>query len=221
MKNPGTIILAGLFNFILVFPQNISNVQDPAAEPYLNSLSKLFDPRNAFLVKFKYEVESKTEGSKLTDNGSVIIKGQKYKLSLEESEMFFNGEKLWVYNKTSEEVYLSIPKGENMDQMILDPFRLLSKYKEFYKYRLKDDLLIKEKLYVHLELYPANRETSYSVLRIYINKKNNQLYSLELQQKNGVYYRIYVNEIQNNVKADDLEFSWNKSLHPDVLEIEM
>ena len=221
MKARHALILLYLLNFLPVCSQKISNVQDPAAEPYLNSLSQLLDPKKVFQVKFKYEIESKTEGVKMNDNGSVIVKGQKYKLILDESEMLYNGEKLWVYNKTNAEVYLSSPKENNVDQMILDPFRLLSRYKEFYKYRLKDDLIINNISYVHLELYPENLETSYSILRIYINKKNNQLYSLELQQKNGIFYRIFVNEIQNNIKADDSEFTWNSSLHPDVLEIEM
>ena len=204
-----------------VYSQNTSNVQNPSAELYLNSLSKLLDPQKTFQVDFKYEVESKTEGSKVSDNGTVIIKGQKYKLNLEDGEMYFNGEKLWVFNKSANEVYSSIPGGDNMDQMILYPFRLLSKYKDYYKYRMKEDVKIKENLYVHLELYPINLETSYSILRIYINKKSGELYSLELQQKNGVFYRIYVSKIINPVKVNDSGFSWDASAHPDVLEIEM
>jgi outer membrane lipoprotein-sorting protein len=221
MKILLTFFLLVFSFFFSAYSQNISNVQDPAAEPYLNSLSKLFDPQKAFQVEFKYEVESKAEGTKVNDYGSVIIKGQKYKLNLEDGEMYYNGEKLWVYNKAAGEVYSSFPKGDNIDQMILDPFRLLSKYKEYYKYRLKDDVMITEKQYVHLELYPKNLETSYSILRIYINKKNGELFSLELQQKNGVFYRIYVSEIINPIKMDDSAFSWNASAHPDVLEIEM
>jgi outer membrane lipoprotein carrier protein len=211
-----------VFSFFLpAFSQNVVNVQDPGAEPYLNKLSKLFDPQKAFQVEFKYEVESKVEGTKVNDHGSVVIKGKKYKLNLEDGEMYYNGEKLWVYNKAAGEVYSSVPKPDNLDQMILDPFRLLSKYKEYYKYRLKDDVMIAEKQYVHIELYPKNLETSYSILRIYINKKGGELFSIELQQKDGVYYRIYISEIINSVKVEDSVFSWNASAHPDVLEVEM
>jgi len=221
MKILFTSFLIYFLYFFSVYAQNISNVQDPAAEPYLNSLSKLLDPQKTFQVEFKYEVESKAEGTKVSDYGSVIIKGQKYKLNLEDGEMYFNGEKLWIYNKAAGEVYSSFPKGDNMDQMILDPFRLLSKYKEYYKYRLKEDVKILEQQYVDVELYPKNLETSYSILKIYINKQSGDLFSLELQQKNGVYYRIYVSEIINPVKVDDSSFSWNATAHPEVLEIEM
>lgn len=203
------------------YTQDISIVQDPSAEPYLNSLANLLDPQKTFQVSFKYEVESKAEGTTVSDYGSVIIKGQKYKLNLDDGEMYFNGEKLWVYNIAAGEVYSSYPGGDNMDQMILDPFRLLSKYKDYYKYSMKDDVKIAEQLYVHLELYPKNLETNYSILRIYINKKNGDLYSLELQQKNGVIYKIYVSEIINNVKVNDSAFSWDGSAHPEILEIEM
>jgi len=215
--------------FILLFSvysfpadaQNIVDIQDPAAEPYLNSLSKLFDPEKAYQIEFRYEVESKIEGSKVSDYGSVIIKGQKYKLKLEDGEMYYNGEKIWVYNKESAEVYTSIPEKDNPEQMLLDPFRLLSMYKVYYKYRLKGEITMNQNQYINIELYPKNLETSYSILRVWINKKTRDLYSFEMQEKKGVIYKITVIERITPVNVDDSVFIWNPADHPDVLEIEM
>lgn len=203
-----------------VYSQDV-NVQDPAAEIYLNSLSALFDPQKAFQIEFKYEVENKVEGTKVSDYGSVIFKGNKYKLKLEDGETCFNGEKIWVYNKEAAEVYVSVPDKDNSEQTLLDPFRLLSKYKDYYKYRLKGETRLNQNTYVNIELYPKNLETSYSILRLMTHKKTGELYSFEMQQKNGVVYRITVTERITQVKINDSIFTWNSADYPDVLEIEM
>jgi outer membrane lipoprotein carrier protein len=207
--------------FYFCASQRTANAQDPAAEPYLKNLSKLFDPDKKIQIEFRYEVDSQPDSSKTSDFGSVIIKGSKYKLKLEDGEMYYNGEKLWVYNINAAEVYSSIPKDENKEQMLIDPFRLLSRYRENYKYKLKNEATLNGKKYIYLELYPKKLETNYSILRIFLDKTNNNLYSLELQQKNGIIYKIFVNEILNPVKIDDSVFSWDAAAHPDVLEVEM
>jgi outer membrane lipoprotein-sorting protein len=202
------------------YSQNV-NVQDPAAEVYLNSLSVLFDPQKAFQIEFRYEVENHVEGTKVSDYGSVIMKGNSYKLKLEDGEMCFNGEKVWVYNKEAAEVYVSIPDKNNSEQMLLDPFRLLSKYKEYYKYRLKGEFNLDQNTYVNIELYPKNLETSYSILRLILDKKTHELYSFEMQQKNGVIYKITVTEKITQIKVNDSIFIWNSADYPGVLEVEM
>jgi len=197
-------------------------IQDTQAEPYLNSLAKMFDPQKTLQIEFRYEVISKADSTSVSDYGSIIIKGPKYKLKLEDGEMYYNGDKLWVYNSQASEVYSSVPAGdENMDQMMLVPFRLLSKYKDYYKYRMKDDAILNGKAFAHNELYPKNLETSYSILRIFLDKKSRDLASLEMQQKNGVIYKIFVNEIITPVKVSDSAFSWDPASHPGVLEVEM
>ncbi len=208
-------------HFLPIFSQNNSILQDPAAEIYLDALAKLFSPEKTCQIEFKYEIESKMDGSKVNDYGSVIIKGQKYKLKLEDGESYYNGEKLWIYNKEAGEVYVSIPDKSNSEPMLINPFRLLSKYKEYYKYQLTGESNKDGIIFVNIELYPKVLETDYSIIKLTINKKTNTLFILELQQKKGTVYKIYVNEIIPMLKVDDSAFSWDVTANPDVLEIEL
>ncbi len=196
-------------------------VQDPAAEPYLEQISKLFDTDKALQIEFKYEVDSPDPPSKVSDYGSIIIKGDNYKLKTDDGEMYFNGKTLWVYNVAATEVYKSIPETESMDDMLLSPFRLVKDFKTYYKYRLKEELVISGTSYVQIELYPKELKTSYSIMRVLVNKKTGTFYSFSMQQKNGVIYTIFSREIIKNVKISESAFSWNGSLYPDVLEVEM
>jgi len=219
------IILTLIFSIIFTgaFSQKESDalVQDPLAEPYLEQISKLFHPEKALQIEFKYEVESPDPPSKVSDYGSIIIKGDKYKLRTDDGEMYFNGKVLWVYNIAATEVYKSIPEVESMDDMLLSPFRLVKDYKTYYKYRLKEELVLAGTTYIQVELYPKDLETSYSIMRVLINKKSGMFYSFSMQQKNGVVYTIFSNEIIKDIKVSENAFSWNPSLNPDVLEVEM
>jgi outer membrane lipoprotein-sorting protein len=198
-----------------------ARTQDPAAEPYLEQISKLFDPAKALQIEFKYEIDTPEPPSKVSDYGSIIIKGDKYKLKTEDGEMYFNGKTLWVYNLAATEVYKSIPETESMDDMLMAPFRLIKDYKKYYKYRLKEEISLAGVNYVQVELYPVDLMTSYSIMRVLINKKSGLFYSFSMQQKNGIIYTIFSREIIKDVKISEGAFSWNSSLYPDVLEIEM
>jgi outer membrane lipoprotein-sorting protein len=204
-----------------VFAQLKQNIQEPEAEPYLNSLARLFDPQKAFQVEFKYEIESKIEKYKVNDYGSIIVKGQKYKLRIEDGATYFNGEKLWVYNKEAREVYISTPDKSNPEQMLADPFRLLASYKDFYKYSIKGEQTLNGRQLIIIELYPKNLNTSYSILRLNLGKENHELYSLEVQEKKGIIYKIFVTELIVPVRVDDSAFTWESNEYPDVLEVEM
>ncbi len=206
-----------LFSFHLVFLYTYSQtktapiVQDPAAEPFLENISEFFDPAKALQIEFKYVVETSEPPSKITDYGSIIIKGEQYKLKTEDGEMYFNGKTLWVYNIAAEEVYKSIPEVGNMNDMMLAPFRLIKEYKKYYKYRLMDDVNLDGIKYAQVELYPQDLNT----------RKNNSFYSFSMQQKNGVIYTIFALDIIKDLKISGTTFSWDKNLHSDVLEIEM
>jgi outer membrane lipoprotein-sorting protein len=198
-----------------------AQVQDPAAEPYLEQISKLFNPSKALQIEFKYEIDTQEPPSKVSDYGSIIIKGDQYKLKTEDGEMYFNGKTLWVYNLASSEVYKSVPVAESMDDMLLSPFRLIKDFRKYYKYRIKDDISLSGIIYAQIELYPFDLISSYSIMRVLVNKKTGMFYSFSMQQKNGILYTIFCREIIKDVKIPDSAFSWNQTLYPDVLEVEM
>jgi outer membrane lipoprotein-sorting protein len=196
-------------------------VQDPDAELYLNKLADIFDGNNALQMEFKYEIVSKIENSKVSDFGSIILKGEKYKMRTEDTEIYYNGTKLWSYLANGGEVYASEPDADNLDQSLTNPFRLIGNYKNYYKYRLKDEKSLNGRKYAVIELYPKEQEAEYSILRILIDKSDMMPYSFTMQQKNGYDINITINEIIRNLNIGDSAFEWDIASHPDVTIIEM
>jgi outer membrane lipoprotein-sorting protein len=215
-----------LYIALLLFPiyleaQEPVKTQDPAAEPYLDNISGNLRTDEAYQVEFRYEIYSAREDARVGDFGSIIIKDNKYKLKTEDSEVIYNGEFLWVYNKIAAEVYKSQPEEGNSDQMLADPFRLLGNYKEYYKYQLKGKKKIDGTEFTEIDLYPVDLDAGYSYLRILCNQGGKNIHSISMRQKNGTEITVFINEIVRDLKIPESIFSWDPETYPDVLLIEM
>lgn len=201
--------------------QDPVQTQDPAAEPFLENISRNFRTDEAYQVEFRYEIYSSREDATVSDFGSIIVKDNMYKLKTEDSEVIYNGEYLWVYNKFADEVYKSQPEEGNADQMLADPFRLLGNYKEYYKYLLKGKKSIDNREYTEIDLYPIDLDAGYSYLRVHCSNGGEDIYSISIRQKNGMEITAFINDIVRNINIPESVFSWNSEAYPDVLLIEM
>ena len=203
------------------FSQDISLVQDKKAEPVLDKVALEFSKEKPFQVEFQYEIYSATEDATVSDFGSVIIKSSKYKLKTEDTEVLFNGTYLWTYSILNQEVYKSQPSPGSSDQTLTDPFKLLSDYKSYYKYRLIGEAQLNNKKLTEVELYPADLQNNYRMIELYTHPESNKLQALIIKQKDGLEIRIFIKDIIKNLKISDSVFEWNQADHPNVLLIEM
>ena len=206
---------------VAVFSQDEIKSQDPLAVPFLENISKNFKTDLPYQAEFRYEIYSPVEDAKISDYGSIIVKGIKYKLKTEDAEVYFNGEHLWVYNIANAEVYKSTPTPGNMDQMLADPFRLLGNYSEYYKYLYKGKKTINGITYSEIDLYPIDLNSGYSILKILCSENGKNIYSITLKQKNGTEITAYLNEIIRNLNIKENTFTWDESANPEVMLIEM
>ena len=222
MKRINLAILLSLSFISYVLSQTeVKLLQDPAAEPVLDKVSTTLSSDRAYNIEFRYEIESAAEQYKVEDFGSIIIKGQKYKLKTDDGEVFYNGKRMWTYSHVNEEVYVSTPDTGNLDQMFTAPFILLNNYKQYFKYRLREDVRSGNRILYEVDLYPLSLETSFSIIKVRVDKTSGRLHSFIVQQKNGISVRILITEIITNINISDSAFNWNKEQYPDVLMIEL
>jgi len=212
--------MLSLFVSLTMFAQEAANIQDPQAEPYLETISKKFRTDSPYQVEFKYEIYSLMEDAKVSDYGRIIIQAEKYKLKTEDTEVYFNGQTLWSYNITNEEVYQSEPSENSGDRIFSDPFRLLANYKEFFKYKFAGEKNVDGKILYEINLYPKDLETPYSVIKL-LTTSNKNLYSINIKQKNGIDLNIFITDLILDIKIPESVFSWDEASHKNVMLIEM
>lgn len=218
MKNIFPIL--SLFVSFAIFAQEPNTIQDPQAEPYLENISKELNTNSPYQIEFRYEIYSMQEDAKVSDYGTIIIHGDKYKLKTEDTEVYYNGRILWSYNILNEEVYQSEPKEGSGDKIFSDPFKLLANYNEYFKYRFLGEKNLHAQKLFEIELYPKDLETPYSIIKL-LTTVDKSLYSINIKQKNGIDLKIFINDIIHNINIPESVFSWDETVHSNVLLIEM
>jgi len=106
---------------------NVQAQQDPKAKSVLDALSNKTKSYSSIRAQFTIGLENSRDNVKEEFSGSIVMKGDKYKLSAMGTETFFDGKTIWTYLPEVKEVYISSPE-ENDYSILGDPSRLFTIY---------------------------------------------------------------------------------------------
>src|SRR5690349_1556536 len=93
-------------NTVLAQTKN-PTTNDPQAKKILDAVSSKFKTFKAPQASFTYKVENAQGKALSTKKGSVIMKGNKYKASMDGMEIYSDGKTVWNYDKPSNEVTIN------------------------------------------------------------------------------------------------------------------
>lgn len=169
-------LLAAMLPFL-----NISGQKDPAAQKVLDRFSA--KALNASSVSMDFEIITSDHSAGKADTlpGSVVISGDKYKLSLPDNIVWFNGQFSWSYLPAEKEVTITKP-GKQDEVFMSKPSSVFTMYKKGYKIRLLEE---KENAWT-IDLYPGDLKSNLIHIRLSIDKNTFALNNLEYKQKDGV-----------------------------------
>ena len=85
----------------------IAQKNDPAAKQVLDAVSAKFKTFNSVQAGFAYKVEDAKGKTMSTKTGNVWMKGNKYRVSFGGQEIFSDGNTVWNYDKSSNEVTIN------------------------------------------------------------------------------------------------------------------
>ncbi|MFC2090980.1 outer membrane lipoprotein carrier protein LolA [Bacteroidota bacterium] len=209
-------ILLALFLSASVLAQ-----KDPDAKLYLDKISNDLNIDKALFINFDYIMEDQQNQTEVRGSGELVLMQEKYKVGFDEAVVFFDGEKLYSFNKEIEEVYISIPDPDNAEFMFSDPISLLKKYDEAFKYRLVGPGTIEGISATEVQLYPEDLDNDYALLKLYFAGSDDTLKGIVARKKDGVIYTMIVTEM--TVKEDPgIEFfRFDQEQYPNVDVIEL
>ncbi len=167
-------------------------------------------------MKFRIITSDLAEGTKDTMNGSVIMRGDKFCLNLNDNITWYNGETAWNYLPAEKEVTITRPSKKD-ESFMSRPSTIFSIYKTGYKNRV-----IEEKADSWLiDLYPTDLKSDLVRIRLLIGKPAMNLLMAEYKKKDGFVANLYVDEFNLKQKADPSLFSFNPDKYRDVEIIDM
>ena len=109
MKRFYTILV--LLIGVITIKTNAQASNDPDAKKVLDGVSAKFKTYKTVKSTFTFKTESSAGKTLSSKNGTVWIKGSKYKVTIVGQEIFCDGVNVWNYDKSSNEV--TITKFDN------------------------------------------------------------------------------------------------------------
>ena len=157
-----------------------------------------------------------------TSDGKIIMKGDKYKLKLNKSTIYYNGKTQWNHLHDVSEVNISEPVQDKSEQDIINhPNKIFELYTRDFKYKYLEKTSENNQTYDVIDLYPKNLEKDYSRIRLKINAEEPQIHSAKLFGKDGSRFTITIENMEVNKEIPDSTFVFKEEEHPDVEVIDM
>ena len=192
---------------------------DPAAKKILDEVSAKFRTYSSPQAKFTYKVENAQGKALSTKKGTVIMKGNKYKVVMNGLEIYSDGKTSWSYDKSSNEVTVNTVDASGAG---MTPQKLLTNFYDkdfFYKYNgeKKDG----GKTVQEIELTPTDKTRPFHKVYLLVDKHTKSISSAKFLEKTGGRYSYSITSLKPNANVKDADFAWDKNKHPGVEVVDL
>lgn len=205
--------------FLLVVVGKVTFAQyDPKALEILEAMSKKYKAIAAFEANLTSALTNETEGIKEEFKGKITVKGDKFKLSLEDQEIINNGTTVWTYLPASKEVNIDNfdPKSDD-----INPVKIFDIYKKGFKYLYLGEKTEAGQVLEEVDLVPEKKNAQYFKIKMLISKKDKSIQSWTMFDKSGNRYKYLITKFISNIKVDDSFFGFDPKKYPGVEVIDL
>lgn len=208
-----------VFAALLMFVGTISYSQyDPKALEILEAMSKKYKAISSFEANLTSGMTNETEGVKEEFKGKITVKGDKFRLLLDDQEIINNGTTVWTYLPSAKEVNI-----DNFDPGSDDvnPTKIFEMYKKGFKYLYLADKTDGGVVCEEIDLVPEKKDAQYFKIKMMIVKKDKSIQSWTMFDKAGNRYKYTITKFVPNVKVDDAFFTFDPKKYPGVEIIDL
>lgn len=191
---------------------------DPKALEILEAMSNKYKTTPSFEANFSYTLTNETEKIKEEFKGKMMVKGDKYRLTLPEQEVFNNGTTVWTYLPDAKEVNIDNFDPQSED---LNPSKFYDIYKKGYKYLYLEDKTEGGILCEVVDLVPEKKDAQYFKVRMNIVKKDKSIHSWIMFDKAGNLFKYSITKFNPSAKLEDGDFSFDPKKFPGVEVIDL
>lgn len=152
-----------------------------------------------------------------TAKGTISVEGSKFMISSNQALMWFDGRTQWSLLKSSDEVNVTSPTPEEIQQ--INPYTFINLYKNGYNLSLKKTTYQGKSCY-EVHLIARNRDNDINEMRITIDKASYLPLSVRIRQDEN-WTRIRVANLKTGKHWADSFFRFNHKDYPDVQIIDL
>lgn len=193
-------------NFFSAFSQD-----DTKAKKILNDLSADIKSYALIKIDFTSKIENKANNTNESKDGTIWLKGEKYRLEITGQTVICDGKTVWTYIKEANEVQINTIQPD--EDAITNPIKLLNTWEKNFKPKLIKEGVEGGKTIQTIDLTPIKTK-SYHKVRLKIDKNKKQIINSTVYDKNGSTFSYIVKSFITNQTANDSFFSFKASDFP-------
>jgi outer membrane lipoprotein-sorting protein len=214
-----------LFGFLVVsswtgFSQTSnSGKNDADAKAILDKVSSKFKSYKTVQANFTLSVTDANGKELGTKKGIVYIKGSKYRVSISGQEIYSDGNNIWTYDKSANEV--QVTKFDPSTNTITPQKMFTNFYDKDFLYKLNGETKNGSKIIQEIELTPIDKTKTFFKVLVGIDKVSKNIVSTKLFEKNGNRYIYTVTGLKTNSDLPESLFAFNSSAYPNVEVVDL
>jgi outer membrane lipoprotein-sorting protein len=197
------------------------HAQDDRVHPYMQAVSDQFAMDQGYLIHMDYIREDIMQGTLVEGEGTIWMKGLKYKIVVEEFIVYFDGGKLYSQNTEAEEVYVSVPDPSEPGYLEAVPIRVIKSYQQDFRYQYMGLNPFQGKQRIEIQLYPKELSGPYSMLKMFIHPQTMKLEAFVLKHKEGINYTMILSSVEEGMDIPDETFRFDPEAFPNTEMIEL
>ncbi|MBA3898648.1 MAG: outer membrane lipoprotein carrier protein LolA [Bacteroidetes bacterium] len=193
---------------------------DAKAKAILDEVSAKTKTYASIKASFSYNLENKDANINETQEGSISIKGKKYRLEIAGQEVISDGKSVWTFLKDANEVQINTVE-EAADDAIT-PTNIFTIYEKGFKYKFEAEKTENGKAVYIINLNPIDvKGKPYHTVKLTIEKATKQILSIKVLSKDGNHYTYTVKNFTPNAEMPESTFTFNTAKYPKVEVIDL
>lgn len=193
----------------------ISFANNNKAKELLDKVSAQVKSCKTLKTNFIFTMNNKKEGINEKQKGKMLLMGEKYKLSMRDMDIYFDGSALWTHMKETEEVNITEPDEEE-GNVFQSPNKIFTFYKEGFKYVFVKSKNVRGRRLSYIDLIPTDNEKPYSKISVIVNSKRKRFVSMTMLNKDGNIYKIKLSKYTENPKLPVNFYKFDTSKNKNV-----
>lgn len=192
--------------------------KDATAVKILDKVSTNYNSYESISADFSIKIENLVEKSSSEQNGTIILKKNKYVLKMDGQEIISNGKDVWTYLSDINEVQIDVVSD---DAESISPVNFFTMYEEGFKYIYVGEIERNGILCHQIDLVPENDNRSFFKVQLFVNTTKNLITGAKIFDKGGTHYYYTVKNFKSNVSANNSMFEFSTAKYPNIEIIDL
>lgn len=211
MKKGIVVIMFVLASSLTAMAQNAASILEQSAQAY--------EQANGIRATFSMHTHSDKQKIAESFEGIIEMKGNKFFYSTPEMKVWFDGKTQWTYMARNDEVNVTTPSGEELQQ--INPMLILKSYKKGFSASYKGQVTASNGKMAYQVLLIPKSGKDIEKIELQIEKNNHLPTSIIINAKNDLRSTIRISKLQTGINQGDGTFVFNKKNYPNAEIIDL